>query len=163
MVEQRDGSQEVFKMTPIVYILLERDGKVLLSRRSNRSKLAGRWGLPAGHLEDGEKTPDTAVREAKEELGIDIDPLDLSFVHTLNLKDGDGQRVGFILRAKKWRGRPKNQEPEKCNGLLWASPKKLPKKTGPHIVLALSNIRRGVRVTEYGWPQNPSQSSSSSK
>jgi len=145
------GSPEVFKMTPIVYILLERNGRILLSKRSHRSRFAGRWGLPAGHLEDGEKTPETAIREAREELGIDIDPSDLKFVHTLNLKDHDGQRVGFIWRTSKWKGKPRNIEPEKCAGLLWVAPKKLPKNTGPHIVLALSNIRRGVRVTEYGW------------
>lgn len=151
---QGDRSREVFMLTPIAYILLERqDGKILLARRG-RGKLTGRWGLPAGHIEDGETAVHTAVREAREELGITIEESDLIPVHTLHLKDPDGQRAGFIVRARKWRGKPKNMEPEKCVEIMWIDRKKLPKNTGGHIILALSNMRKGVRVTEYGWERS---------
>lgn len=153
---QHDHPKEVFMMTPIAYILLEKDGKILLSKRTRKSKLNGRWGLPAGHIEEGETSVQTAAREAREELGIIIDESDLTPIHTLHLKDPDGQRAGFIVKARKWIGKPKNAEPEKCDAIMWANRDRLPRKISPHIVLALSNIRKGIKVTEFGWdqPQN---------
>ncbi len=140
-------SQEAFKMTPIAYTLLEReDGKILLMRRTS-----GRLSLPAGHVEAGERVETTAARESWEELGIVIATSDLKLAHTVHLKDPDGQRVGFFLRAKKWSGEPKNQEPDECDGLQWASIDDLPEDTNQHITLALQNMRKGVPLTEYGW------------
>lgn len=33
---------------------------------------AGHWGLPKGHMEDGETEVETAIREVKEETNIDV-------------------------------------------------------------------------------------------
>lgn len=148
---QGDHPREGLKLTRIAYILLERqDGAILLSKR-NRSRLGDTWGLPAGHIEEGETWFQTTVREAHEELGVILEEKNLEHIHTLHLKDPDGQRVGFVVRAKIWVGEPKNMEPEKCAGIMWVDPNNLPKDTVGHMVSAFSNMKKGIRVTEYDW------------
>ncbi len=44
------------------------DGRVLVLRRSDRDE----WVLPKGHLEPGERPEDAALREAREETGLDV-------------------------------------------------------------------------------------------
>jgi len=46
---------------------------VLLQRRGDNS----RWGLPGGSLEMGERIDQTAVREAREETGVEVEPVRL--------------------------------------------------------------------------------------
>ena len=52
--------------------LVDADGRVLLTRRPPGKDMAGMWEFPGGKLKEGE-TPEAAViREAAEELGIDL-------------------------------------------------------------------------------------------
>ncbi|KOU70089.1 DNA mismatch repair protein MutT [Streptomyces sp. MMG1533] len=51
-------------------------GRLLAARRSAPPELAGRWELPGGKVEAGE-TPEAAlVRELREELGIETEPVE---------------------------------------------------------------------------------------
>ena len=56
--------------------IIVRDGKILLIRRTG-SHGSGTWSVPGGHIEFGESPSQTAVRETKEETGIDIEGADL--------------------------------------------------------------------------------------
>ncbi|BCM69232.1 MULTISPECIES: (deoxy)nucleoside triphosphate pyrophosphohydrolase [Streptomyces] len=51
------------------------DGRLLAARRSAPADLAGRWELPGGKVEAGERPEDALVRELREELGIDAEPV----------------------------------------------------------------------------------------
>ena len=44
------------------------DGRVLILRRSDREE----WVFPKGHLEPGERPEDAAVREVREETGLEV-------------------------------------------------------------------------------------------
>jgi ADP-ribose pyrophosphatase YjhB (NUDIX family) len=51
--------------------LVHKGGRLLLVKRNERPS-KGMWSFPGGALELGETTADTAVREIKEETGLDI-------------------------------------------------------------------------------------------
>ncbi|MFD7921231.1 (deoxy)nucleoside triphosphate pyrophosphohydrolase [Streptomyces sp. NPDC059740] len=51
-------------------------GRLLAARRSAPPALAGRWELPGGKQEPGERPEETLVRELREELGVEVQPLD---------------------------------------------------------------------------------------
>ncbi|MEC4573366.1 (deoxy)nucleoside triphosphate pyrophosphohydrolase [Streptomyces virginiae] len=52
------------------------EGRLLAARRSAPPELAGRWELPGGKAEPGESVPDALVRELREELGVETEPLE---------------------------------------------------------------------------------------
>jgi 8-oxo-dGTP pyrophosphatase MutT (NUDIX family) len=51
-------------------IVVDDEGKILLHRRSDN----GLWALPGGAMEIGESIAETAVREVKEETGLNVKP-----------------------------------------------------------------------------------------
>jgi 8-oxo-dGTP diphosphatase len=50
-------------------------GRLLAARRSAPPELAGRWELPGGKVEPGETPEQALVRELREELGVEAEPL----------------------------------------------------------------------------------------
>ena len=57
---------------PGIVVLIDKDGQVLLGRRSG-SYAAGKWGLPQGYIEYDEDFMTGAIREVKEETGLDVE------------------------------------------------------------------------------------------
>ncbi|MGW1071354.1 (deoxy)nucleoside triphosphate pyrophosphohydrolase [Streptomyces sp. NPDC002537] len=51
-------------------------GRLLAARRSAPPELAGRWELPGGKLEPGESPEQALVRELREELGVEAEPME---------------------------------------------------------------------------------------
>ncbi|TLS45018.1 (deoxy)nucleoside triphosphate pyrophosphohydrolase [Streptomyces montanus] len=51
------------------------EGRLLAARRSAPPELAGRWELPGGKVEPGEAPERALVRELREELGVEAEPL----------------------------------------------------------------------------------------
>jgi 8-oxo-dGTP diphosphatase len=57
-------------------VLVEMEGGVVLIRRGHPPN-QGRWALPAGFIEADESIEDAALRECKEETGLDVELLEL--------------------------------------------------------------------------------------
>jgi 8-oxo-dGTP diphosphatase len=52
--------------------IIERDGKVLATQRSETMTLPLKWEFPGGKIKEGETAPACLVRECREELGIEV-------------------------------------------------------------------------------------------
>lgn len=59
--------------------VIDNSGRVLLQRRGDAE---GPWGLPGGAMELGETLEEAAVRETREETGLDVRPDELLGVYT---------------------------------------------------------------------------------
>jgi 8-oxo-dGTP diphosphatase len=133
-----------------VHLLFFREGKVLLARRFQTGYMDGHYSVPAGHLDGAETVTQAAVREAREELGLDLDPAAISFASVLHRREGD-ERIDFFLRVKVWSGEPVNAEPHKCDELRWVKVNALPENTIPYVRQGIHNALLGVPFQEFGW------------
>ena len=85
------SSQHEFPKRPVpaVGAIVFRDGAVLLVKRGAEPN-RGRWSLPGGCLEIGETVEAGAVRETREETGVDVQPLRVLDVRNfIERKDGE--------------------------------------------------------------------------
>ncbi|MDW8183251.1 MAG: (deoxy)nucleoside triphosphate pyrophosphohydrolase [Caldimicrobium sp.] len=64
-------------MMKVVAAFIEREGKVFMVRRPFHKKRGGLWEFPGGKVEEGESPEDALKREIKEELGIEVVPLEI--------------------------------------------------------------------------------------
>ena len=85
-----------------VYLVLERDGKVLLSLRENTGYEDGKWSLVAGHAEEGETARDAMIREAMEEANIFIKNEDLEFAYVMDRKSPNRQNIDIFFKCLKY-------------------------------------------------------------
>ena len=80
-------------------VIVVHEGKVLLGKR-NKKNATGMWLIPGGGIGFGEKMIDAAVREIKEETGIDIEnPEFVCFKELINLP-ADYHSIVFFFKAK---------------------------------------------------------------
>ena len=55
----------------VAAVLIEIDSRLVMIRRANQPGL-GLWSFPSGYVDRGESVEDAAIREVKEETGLDI-------------------------------------------------------------------------------------------
>ena len=134
-----------------VYLFLINDGKILLQRRFQTGFQDGNYGVPAGHLDVNETAREGCAREVKEEIGIAINPADLTVVHVMHRKALQDERIDFFMTANAYIGSICNNEPHKCDDLRWCDLDALPENMVEYIKVALRNYRRGLLYSEFGF------------
>lgn len=131
-----------------VHLLLEKEGKVLLSLRQNTGFEDNRYGLVAGHLESGESPIQAIIRETKEEIGVKVNPQDLKVVHTMHRRT-NRENIDIFMKCMSWEGEVKNCEPDKCGQIAFYPVNFLPENTIPYIKFSLEQIALGHGYSEY--------------
>ena len=154
MVKERN------KAVPAAYLVLIKEGMILLARRYNTGYYDGYYSLPAGHVEAGELPIDTLVREIKEEIGIDIDRSNAQLGHVMyrTKHDETGDRTDFFFLANGYQGEVINQEPQKCDNVQWFPTGQLPENTIPYIRIVIGKIEQKIVSSELGLDTIPTNS-----
>ena len=128
-------------------ILFRDDGKIPLLLRHNTGYEDGKYCLPSGHVEPNESITAAAVREASEEIDVDVAEDALSIVHVVNHMDRD--RRSYFLTASVWSGTPVNKEKDKAKELIWADPNNLPDNMASFVGQGIHNALNGIEQSTY--------------
>lgn len=115
-------------------VVAEKEGRILLVRRNHEPKL-GCWSFPSGFVDAGEKVEDAAVREVREEAGVEVALRGLVGVYSR-----PGERVIFIVYA----GNVVAGEPtpgEEAMEARYFDPDRLPPLAFPHDQQVVSDWR----------------------
>lgn len=82
--------------TPTVDILIIKDEKIVLVKRRN-APLG--WALPGGFVDEGESVEHAAIREAKEETGLDVHLDALFYVYSDPKRDARQHTMSTVFVA----------------------------------------------------------------
>lgn len=108
-----------------VGVFVWKDGKFLMGKRRG-SHGSNTWSVPGGHLEFGETFEECAIREVKEETGLDI--TNIRFVAaTNNIFSNENKHSITIWLDSDWvAGKPTIMEPDKFIDQQWRTFQNLP-------------------------------------
>jgi len=140
------------KFKGVISLIVKQDDSILLFFRNDGffSFGGGWWVLPAGHIEQGETATDAVIREAKEELDINVLPEDVEFAHVVSNLASKTECFEFFFIINKYSGQIRNCEGDKCAKMQYVSPQEL--KELKNIVsttdLALRCIADGIKYSE---------------
>lgn len=138
-------------LSAAVFVALFDNQKVCMLRRKATGWMDGSFSLAAGSLEADEAIRSAARRETREELGVEINPEDLAYVHTMHCRTTTGDWVGHYFSTARWLGIPELREPHKHRDLGWWPLDALPAETIPYVRQALTCIRQRQPYSEFGW------------
>jgi 8-oxo-dGTP diphosphatase len=130
-------SQNVVRIGVAVIICDDSSQKVLLGlRKSEHASYT--WGFVGGHLEYGETPIDCAIREAKEECGLElVDVEEIGFTNDF-FSESQKHYITLFFRAKYTGDTVFLCEPEKFVEWSWFSWTNLPKD----VMLPILNLRK---------------------
>lgn len=124
------GADHYANAKPCAGVLVtDEDGRLLLLRRA-KDPWAGRWDIPGGFCDGDEHPITTAVREAREESGLDVDVtgfLGLWLDRYPDPADRDHAEITLnIYYHGRARARVGGPDPEETSELGWFAPDALP-------------------------------------
>lgn len=109
----------------IAVIIKNKDGEVLLMQRGFAARSEhGHWENPGGEIEVDENSKEAAVREIKEELGVDVEITKLLYSDEFPLSSEETIWTIDVFEGIIY-AEPRIQEPDKCSDIKWFSLDKL--------------------------------------
>jgi 8-oxo-dGTP diphosphatase len=103
-------------------VLVDADGRVLISKRPEGKPLAGLWEFPGGKVEEGERPETALIREMHEELGIDINEACLAPLTFASHSYEQFHLLMPLFVCRRWQGFVTAREGQE---LAWVKPLKL--------------------------------------
>ena len=140
-------SREEF-LSAIYMIIKNEKGEILFQRRCGSKLWPDFLGLPAGHVDRGEDVYQALVREAREELNIDINSKDIEdtfVVNRVNKNLKPYYDVYFVI--KNYKGIIKINEPNKCQELKWVLLDNMPEDVIEFEKIVLDNYEKGIKFS----------------
>ena len=134
-----------------VYMIFRKDDKIAFLLRSNTNWMNGHYGLPAGKVEKDESFTNAAIRETREEAGVELEPDNFRLVLTGHRKHPDSNWVDLVFEASNWEGEPHNAEPDIHGELVWLNPDNLPDNMVPYVKQYIEALQAGDNYCEHGW------------
>ena len=102
------------KNLPLLHVsavaLVDRDNRILLSRRAEDKEFGGLWEFPGGKAEAGETPEQTALRELKEELDLTTMPSCLAPIGFSSHAYDAFHAVLLLFVCRQWQGVAKPNE-----------------------------------------------------
>ena len=120
--------------------IIIKNGKTLLAKRKG-SHANGCYGSFGGHVEFGESLIEAVKREAREELGIEID--NIKFASCSNMIKYDKHYLDVSFVAELAGGEPRICEPDKIESIGWYSLDNLPEPLFEPVRIVLEAIKTG--------------------
>lgn len=149
--------EERFKIAVAVYLILKENNKILLQLRDGTKYMKGYYGVPSGHLEEGEGCVNALIREVKEETNIDIKEEDLKLEYISN-RISDKEYLCFFFSVRKYEGEIKIMEPHKCKELKFFDMNNLPKNIVPELKNYFIAKENGYIYGETDYKRNNNES-----
>lgn len=118
--------EKIIKVGVGVYIFNNKNQLLLGLRKSEHAN--GTWCAPGGHMEYGETNEQAAIREVKEETGIDILAQHLILKGITNdfFEESGKHYITLHMLCTYYTGNPKIMEPNKCAEWKWFDLNNLP-------------------------------------
>ncbi len=111
-------------VTRVAVVIIERNlagaYEVLFAQRPEGKPYAGHWEFPGGKIEPGESITDAAIREIKEELGLQISSVEQFAVERFSYPHAHVE-LNFVTSAQ-WSGEPRGLEGQ---AFAWQSPRNI--------------------------------------
>jgi|GEM_PF-2863571 len=141
----------------VASVAVMKDGKLLMGKRRDN----GKWTMPGGHLNDGEHHHDGAVRELKEEAGIEV--FNLKHLGSEDITDQKGNPI----KVHSYKHEPIHDCPttmsedpdQEVHRWHWIDTKNgLPKEQAENLHSPKNVTLKllGLQKSEHGWGHGPS-------
>jgi 8-oxo-dGTP pyrophosphatase MutT (NUDIX family) len=106
----------------VVAAIIERDGRLLLGKRSaHRASAPGYWCPISGRVEAGESQLEAVVREVREETGLAVEPLE----KVAECDTHDGSAVIHWWRVRLSSDAPARLANDEHSELAWVTPEEM--------------------------------------
>ncbi|MDO8642020.1 MAG: NUDIX domain-containing protein [Candidatus Woesearchaeota archaeon] len=110
-------------------VILNENNQILLMKRGAGCRnCVGYWAIPGGCIDRFETAEDAVKREIKEEIGVDIELLQLLSVTNDFIQEENEHWITPQFLCKIVAGTPTICEPKKCDELQWFDLHALPEK-----------------------------------
>ena len=117
-----EAERDVKTLLVVAVALLDKDGRILLSKRPEGKKLAGLWEFPGGKVDPGETPERALIRELQEELGIDTRASCLAPIGFASHSYDEFHLLMPLYVCRVWQGTPQGREGQE---LAWVRPQRL--------------------------------------